>query len=55
MSNTTDIPPVKRDPLDDPTFIPCRDERCGIEGVHREHAVTNKTRGPSKKGKSLHA
>lgn len=23
----------------DPTFVPCRDERCGREDLHREHII----------------
>jgi hypothetical protein len=26
------------DPLDDPAFVPCREERCTIPTLHRAHA-----------------
>ena len=34
------------DLLADPTFVPCRDERCPYPWLHREHEVTNGVRGP---------
>lgn len=30
-------PETRSDRLMDPSFVPCRDERCQIEGLHREH------------------
>jgi hypothetical protein len=29
----------------DPTFVPCRDERCDRDDLHREHPVSER-RGP---------
>lgn len=58
MSAPINAPPPKPpyDPYNDPTYEPCRDERCNIEGLHRKHPINNKTRGPSKKkSKSLYA
>lgn len=27
-----------KDRIEDPTFVPCRSERCGIVGLHRDHS-----------------
>jgi hypothetical protein len=37
----------QQDWLDDASFIPCREERCGREGLHPVHEVLTK-RGPRK-------
>lgn len=42
------IKPPQRDFLDEIDFIPCRDERCGREGLHAVHTEGLTKRGPRK-------
>lgn len=35
--------------IDDPSFIPCREERCSIFQLHRQHLVTGMVRGRQSK------
>lgn len=42
------------DPLSDPEFVPCRDERCPRPGLHAAHDTTSNVRGPRRK-KDSHA
>ncbi len=43
------------DALDDPKFVPCRDERCPIDDLHQQHVVTHAGRGPRKRRNGKHA
>jgi len=43
------VPPSEDDLLDNPDFVPCRDERCAIQEVHAVHNVAARGRGPRRK------
>ncbi len=42
-------PEARVDRLVDPSFVPCRDERCQREGLHQEHSRPGLGRGPRKR------